>query len=102
MSEIHCRSRLQTWRVTLTAHDVPPRWRIEARTARMLALDADHARSLIVREAHIAAALPLWKPLIGCSLDSASAEPVAPQNVTPLRCLQPQATQLKLFDRLAA
>jgi hypothetical protein len=64
------------WRVAIEAHDVPPRWRIEAQVVEVRAIDVAHARTNGIREAHRRAELPPYKPLLRTSWPHATAEPV--------------------------
>jgi hypothetical protein len=61
--------------VTIAAHELADgRYEIPARTVRLPAANAAHAKLLAVAEAH--AGLPRWRPLVRASLEHTTAEPV--------------------------
>lgn len=60
------------FRVQLDAHHVE-RWTIPAACVKVPAANADHARWIVVAQAHRAAGAPPWKPLIRESLAHARA-----------------------------
>jgi hypothetical protein len=67
-----------TYRVRIGAHDVPPRWRIEARTFKLPASSADAACLRGVRWTHSDAGVPCWKPCVRRSLTFTTAEALSP------------------------
>src|SRR2546428_118972 len=64
------------YHVELAAHDLPPRWRIPARTVELPAADVEDAARQVIRWAHSDAGAPPWRPLVRASLAFASARPV--------------------------
>lgn len=54
------------WRVAVEAHDVA-RWRIEAQTVQVRAINETQARITAVREVHRGAGVPPWKPFARCT-----------------------------------
>jgi hypothetical protein len=97
------RRPLPTFRVRIDAHDVPPRWRIEAHTVELTAPDADAAALRVVRWAQADAGVPPWWPCVRHSLTftTAKAPPTAEDQTVHATPLVPQ--QLPLWtDRIAA
>lgn len=52
------------WRVTVAAHDVPPRWSVPAQVVKVYAPDETTARVLAVQSVARDADLPPWKPAL--------------------------------------
>jgi hypothetical protein len=59
---------LQTFRVRIEPHQVAGRWPIPARSVKVPAANAEHARLIVVRTAHSKAGVPPWKPCLRDSL----------------------------------
>lgn len=64
------------WRVTITAHDVPPRWHVPASIVEMGSPTADLARYFAVQRAHIDADVPAMRSLLALSLRHARADKI--------------------------
>jgi hypothetical protein len=63
-------------RVRIAAHDVPPRWRIDAQTITLPAPSAESAIEAAIGQAQRAAGLPPWRPCRRASLPFVTAEPL--------------------------
>jgi len=63
-----------TWRVTISAHDIPPRWDVPARTLELGASTAESACRTVARWAHIDAGIPPLRSMLAVSMEHASAE----------------------------
>jgi hypothetical protein len=61
------------YEVTINAHDVPPRYRIEAQTHQLPAHSEKAARAAACRRAHIATRMPPWKPYLRVTYRHSSA-----------------------------
>lgn len=67
---------LSMWRVTIDAHDVPPRWHVPARTVELGAFTADGARESVARWAHVDAGVPPLRSLPRLTLAHTRVEPL--------------------------
>jgi hypothetical protein len=63
------RSRAPMFRVEIEAHDVPPRWHIDARTTELSSNTAAYACERVIRWAHSDVGVPPWKACIRRSLE---------------------------------
>src|ERR1700690_1038548 len=90
------------WRVELAAHDLPPRWRVPARTARLPAVSAESACLRVIRWAHSDIGAPPWRPCTRLSMRFATAKRCGEgsHNVSDLPC-KPLPAQPSLFDLAA-
>lgn len=78
-------------RARIAGHRVG-RWIIAPCEIEVPAVSIDHARRLVVAEAHRRANVPPWRPFVRESLRHATAEPViAPATVVELRTFEPSA-----------
>jgi hypothetical protein len=67
-----------TWRVTVNAHDIPPRWRIEAQNVKLTSPTAARARLRAIRWWHADGGVPPMKPLIRLSWPHTTAKQLTP------------------------
>ena len=72
------------YRVRITAHDVPPRWRIETQTVKLPAPSADFACDRAVKWVHSDARLPPLRRFVRHSLEFTTATPVGEASVTTI------------------
>lgn len=68
--------RMPMWRVTIAAHDVPPRWYVPARVVELGSYTAGGARDQALRWAHIDAGVPALRSLLRLSVEHARVEPM--------------------------
>lgn len=69
-------ARLPTWRVTIAAHEVPPRWSIPATVCEVGASTAEIACGVCLRFAHSDAGVPPLRSLLAVSRAHVHAERV--------------------------
>lgn len=68
------RRPLPMWRVSISEHDVPPRWHIPASTVTLSAVSAKAACCQVVRWFHRDVGVPALRSLLAVSLVHAHAE----------------------------
>jgi hypothetical protein len=71
----HGHPRLPMYRVTIEAHDIPPRWRVPAQTIEVGASTAEIACRAVVRFAHRDAGVPPLRSMLALSLEHTIAKP---------------------------
>jgi hypothetical protein len=69
------RAARKLFHVRVAAHRVE-RWQLPERAVTIPAANRAHARVIAVREAHAAADMPCWRPLVRESLQHTTVEPV--------------------------
>lgn len=70
-------SVLPMWRVTIAAHDVPPRWHVPARTTLTGSPTAEMACRFAAQEAHRDAGVPPMRSLLRQTLPHVKATLIA-------------------------
>ena len=75
----HARLPLRTFRVRVAPHLVAGRWEIPAREVSVPAADENHARVIVVREAHGLAGVAPWRAFVRESLQHAAVQSEEPR-----------------------
>lgn len=92
-----------TYRVSVEAHDVPPRWRIKARTVKLPAPNGNYARRRVIEWTHSDAGVPPWKPCMRVSWPYTTAKLVAPSELQgSVTTLHPRSRNRERTNREAA
>lgn len=72
-------TKAAAWRVRIEAHDLPPRFAVQACEGTVYAATEDQARRDAVRNAHVRDGIPALRSMAKASLAHATALPVGPK-----------------------